>query len=356
MIGGDCATALSLDAEQCDLLGYVCNDVFTSFYDISSLPMKRIGFIVFPGFQILDMAAITVFELANVLASRATYDLQLLSEHGGPLASSAGIKVDTQPFAKANFDTVIVMGDLAVAEPSKGLIDFVRRAKTKSRRMASICTGAFVLAAAGVLDGRRATTHWLKGRELQRRHPEVKVEDDRIFIVDDGVWTSAGMAACIDLALAMVDADCGVELSREIARHMVVYHRRSGGQSQFSALLEMEPKTDRIQDALSYARRNLRKALSVEELADVAHLSPRQFSRAFHGETGQSPAKAVESLRVEAAKTLIESGDHSIEVIARETGFDDPERMRRAFIRKYGQPPQAIKRAARLAEMQLNAA
>ncbi|HEX7914679.1 GlxA family transcriptional regulator [Rudaea sp.] len=314
--------------------------------------MKRIGFVVFPGFQILDMAAVTVFEMANRQAPRARYDIRLLSEHGGMVTSSAGIAVETQSFARANLDTLIVMGDLAVAEPSAGLTGFVRRAQAKSRRTAAICTGAFVLAAAGVLDGRRATTHWLKARELQRRYPQVKVEDDRIFIADDGVWTSAGMAACIDLALALVEDDFGSELSRWIAQHMVVYHRRSGGQSQFSALLELDPQSDRIQSALSYARRNLRKALSVEELADVAHLSPRQFSRVFHDETGHPPAKAVENLRVEAAKTLIETSDHSIETIARETGFGDPERMRRAFMRKYAQPPQAIKRAARRAELE----
>jgi transcriptional regulator GlxA family with amidase domain len=129
---------------------------------------------------------------------------------------------------------------------------------------------------------------------------------------------------------------------------MVVYHRRSGGQSQFSALLELEPKSDRIQTALSYAKRNLRKELSVDELADAASLSRRQFSRAFRVETGQSPARAVETLRVEAARSMIEEGNHPIDVVARENGFSDPERMRRAFIRAYGMPPQAVKRAARL--------
>jgi len=318
--------------------------------------MKRIGFVVFPGFQILDLAAVTVFEMANRQAPHPRYDIRLLSEQGGAVITSAGIAVETRPFARANFDTLIVMGDLAVAEPSLGLTGFVRKAHAKSRRTAAICTGAFVLAAAGVLDGHRATTHWLKARELQRRYPQVKVEEDRIFIADDGVWTSAGMAACIDLALALVEDDFGSELARSIARRMVVYYRRSGGQSQFSALLELDPQSDRIQTALSYARHNLRKTLSVEELAEVAHLSPRQFSRVFHIETGHSPAKAVENLRLEAAKTLIETSDHSIETIARETGFGDPERMRRAFVRKYALPPQAIKRAAQLADAELEAA
>jgi transcriptional regulator GlxA family with amidase domain len=177
----------------------------------------------------------------------------------------------------------------------------------------------------------------------------VKVEEDRIFIVDGPVWTSAGMTAGIDLALAMIERDLGVEIARAVAKKMVVYHRRAGGQSQFSTLLQLEPKSDRIQSALSYARRNLKTALSVEQLAEVANLSPRQFSRAFRSETGQSPAKAVENLRVEAARLLMEQGQLPIDVVARETGFADRERMRRSFLRAFGQPPQAIRRSARVA-------
>jgi transcriptional regulator GlxA family with amidase domain len=175
----------------------------------------------------------------------------------------------------------------------------------------------------------------------------VKVEEDRIFIVDGPVWTSAGMTAGIDLALAMIENDLGAHVARAVAKHLVVYHRRTGGQSQFSALLELEPKSDRIQSALAYAKRNLDKPLAVRQLANSAHLSPRQFSRAFRCETGQSPAKAVESLRVEAARLMLEQGRHPIEVIARQTGFADRDRMRRAFLRAFGQPPQVIRRNAR---------
>lgn len=157
------------------------------------------------------------------------------------------------------------------------------------------------------------------------------------------------MSAGIDLALAMVEMDLGDEIARSVGRKMVVYHRRAGGQSQFSALLELEPKSDRIQSALTYARANLRTRLSVEQLAEVAHLSPRQFSRTFRTETGQSPAKAVENLRVEAARLMMEQGRLPIDVVARETGFADRERMRRAFLRAFGQPPQAIRRSARVA-------
>ena len=308
--------------------------------------MKRLGIVAFPGFQILDLAAASVFEVANLLAGRKAYDVTLLTEPGGQVMSSSGIVVETQMFADPAFDTLIVTGDIGIVTPSDGLVRFVSEAAGLSRRIASICTGAFVLAAAGVLNGRRATTHWGSARELQRRYPAIKVEEDRIFIADGAVWTSAGMTACIDMSLALVEADLGFELSKAVAQKMVVYHRRTGGQSQFSAMLELESKSDRIQQALDYAKRNLRKSLSVGALAEVVNLSSRQFSRTFRAETGQSPAKAIESLRVEAAKSLVEESRHAIDVVARETGFADPERMRRAFIRKFGHPPQTFRRVA----------
>jgi len=309
--------------------------------------MKRIGLLVFPGFQILDLVALTVFEMANATVPRPVYRIELLSEHGGLVRSSAGVQVETLAFDKPVFDTMLVAGSNLLVPPSPGLLAFLREAQEASRRVSSICTGAFVLAEAGLLDGRRATTHWGFARELQQRFPRIKVEEDSIFIVDGSVWTSAGMTACIDLSLALVESDLGVEVSRTVARKMVVYHRRAGGQSQFSALLELEPKSDRIQDALAYAKTNLHRDLSVDQLAEVAHLSPRQFSRAFLAETGQSPARAIEKLRVETARLLIEAGNHSIDRVAEQTGFSDPERMRRAFHRAFGQPPQAVKRAAR---------
>jgi transcriptional regulator GlxA family with amidase domain len=232
-----------------------------------------------------------------------------------------------------------------------GVIKFLRQALGRSRRVAATCVGAFVLAEAGLLDGRRVTTHWNRARELQARFPKVKVEDDRIFITDGPVWTSAGMTAGIDLALAMVEKDLGADTARSVARQLVVYHRRAGGQSQFSALLELEPKSDRIQSALAYAKRNLDKPLTVRQLAEAAHLSPRQFSRAFRAETGQSPAKALENLRIEAARLMLEQSRHPIDVIARQTGFADRERMRRAFLRAFGEPPQVIRQNARAGAM-----
>jgi transcriptional regulator GlxA family with amidase domain len=309
--------------------------------------MQKIGFIVFPNFQVMSFAAITAFEIANLVAGETVYGIRLLSEAGGPVRASAGFCVETEAFDAALYDTVIVGAGMEIEPMTPGLLTFVRQAMQTSRRVAAPCTGAFVLAEAGILDGRCVTTHWAFARDLQARFPRLTVEEDRIFITDGPVWTSAGMSAGIDLALALIEQDLGPETTRAVARKLVVYHRRAGGQSQFSALLELQPKSDRIQTALDYAKRNLRTALSVEQLAGAAHLSPRQFSRAFRAETGQSPAKAVENLRVEAARVMMEQGRHSMDVIAAEAGFADRERMRRAFLRAFGQPPQTIRRNAR---------
>jgi transcriptional regulator GlxA family with amidase domain len=309
--------------------------------------MLRIGIVLYEGFQVINLAITTVFEFANITAGKPVYEVVLLSEHGGAVRTSAGFAVETQAFDDSRFDTVLVVGDNAVIEPGTALIGFLQRAAQTSRRIGSTCTGAFNLAQAGLLDGRRATTHWFFAARLRREYPAVKLEEDRIFIIDGPVWTSAGMTACIDLALALVEKDAGAEIARLVAKKLVVYHRRAGGQSQYSALLELEPRSDRIQTALAYAKQNLHTELSVEQLAEAAHLSPRQFSRSFRAETGQSPAKAVEHLRIEAARLMLESGLHPIEVVARDTGFGDRERMRRAFLRAFGQPPQVIRQASR---------
>jgi transcriptional regulator GlxA family with amidase domain len=309
--------------------------------------MQRVGLVVLPDFQPIYLAALSVFAFANIGAKKTLYEIEILSENGGLVPSSLGTMTDTRKFGVLDYDTLLVGGGTESVTASPGVVDFMQRASVACRRIASICTGAFVLAQAGILDGKRATTHWIAARELQARFPKVKMEEDRIFIIDGSVWTSAGMTAGIDLVLAMVEKDNGAELARSVAHMLVVYHRRAGGQSQHSALLKMDAKSDRIQSALDYARRNLKSQLSVDQLADAAHLSPRQFSRAFRTETGQSPAKAVENLRLEAARLMMEQSRHPVEVVAVEAGFADPERMRRAFIRAFGQPPQVIRRNAR---------
>ena len=314
--------------------------------------MPRVGIVLSPGFQMMFFSASSAFEVANVAAGEQRYDITVLSEHGGPVMSTLGAAVETERFGDpGDFDTIIVGGLMRPTPSSDGLLGFVRAAGVRCRRVASICTGAFILAEAGLLDGRRATTHWLFARELKARFPKVRMEEDRIFIVDGPIWTSAGMSAGIDLALGMIEKDYGADLSLAVARNLVVYHRRAGGQSQHSTLLLMNPKSDRIQSALTFAKQNLGTALGVEQLARVANLSPRQFSRAFRDETGETPARAVEKLRVEAARLMLERGRHSLDVIAAENGFNDRERMRRAFLRNYGQPPQTIRRAARVGSL-----
>jgi transcriptional regulator GlxA family with amidase domain len=310
--------------------------------------MQRIGFVVPEGFQMIGLAAQTVFEFANLVAGKPVYEVRVLSENGGLVRSSLGIALQTERFSGRAFDTLIINGtEDGSPKTTPGLLNFIRRGLKNSRRVTSICTGAFILAEAGLLDGRRATTHWYYARELQTRFPKIKMEEDRIFIIDGPVWTSAGATAGLDLALAMVEKDLGTEAARSVAKKLVMHHRRAGGQSQHSELLALSPKSDRIQNAVRYAERNLGSALSVEKLAQVANLSPRQFSRAFQAETGQSPAKAVEKLRLEAARLMIEQSHHPIDVVAQETGFVDRRRMREAFVRTFGQPPQVLRRNAR---------
>ena len=309
--------------------------------------MLRIGMVVYPGFQTMNLGVVAVLETANFTAPHPLYEIVLLSEAGGLVRSSAGFSVDTQAFDRSKFDTLLVVGDneATVAPPS--LVAFLQKAAKRCRRIGATCTGAFNLAQAGLLDGRKATTHWRFASRLQREYSKINVEQDRIFIIDGPVWTSAGMTACIDLALALVEKDLGPEVARLVAKKMVVYHRRAGGQSQHSNLLAMSAKSDRIQNALTFAQKNLRTKLMVEQLAQAANLSPRQFSRAFHAETGQTPARAVENLRVEAARLMLERSRHSLDVIAVENGFADREQMRGAFVRAFGQPPQTVRRAAR---------
>ena len=309
--------------------------------------MRQIGIAVFPNYSLMSFAAVPVFELANAFNKKPVYALQFLSEKGGKVPTSAGMAVETERFDQRRLDTLIVGGGAVIEPATPGFVAYLKKSLSHCRRVTSICGGAYHLAAAGLLDGRRATTHWAYAKDMQQRYPKVTIDMDRIFVQDGPIWTSAGMTAGIDLALALVEADFGWELTRSISKKMVLYQRRAGGQSQFSTLLELEPKSDRIQSVLKHAKQNLRNALSVEELAEVAHLSPRQFSRVFQSETGQSPAKAIENIRVEEARIMVESGDHSVDEVAMSAGFGDRNRMRRAFLRAFGQPPQSFKRPAR---------
>ena len=306
--------------------------------------MPTIGLIVFPAFSPMNLGVTSVFETANWKLGSAAYEVTLLSEHGGPVATSLGSQIQTSSFKRRRFDTLLMAGGIAIPTATPGLLKYLRSAVHRCRRIASICTGALILAEAGLLDGRRATTHWQFARAMQLRYPKIAVEEDRIFTNDGRIWTSAGMSAGIDLALALVEKDLGAEIARAVARALVVYHRRAGGQSQFSTLLDLDAASDRVQTALTYAREHLSKPLSVRDLAKAAFLSPRQFSRLFKQETGRSPAKAIERLRLESARLMMEAGRFSAEEIARKNGFGNRERMRRSFVRALGQSPQALQR------------
>ncbi len=305
--------------------------------------------LVFPGFELLDLSGpLCAFNLAT-RTKRALYQVSVFSATGGSVASCSGVPIDTLKATRPgkHLDTLLIAGgppDLPV-EGYAETVELIRDLAPRARRVASVCSGAFLLAEAGVLDGRAATTHWKYAADLQRRFPKVRVNADRIFVRDGNVWTSAGITSGIDLTLALIEDDFGIDVSKMVAREMVVYHRRSGGQSQFSAMLELEPPSDRVRDALKFAREHLHEALSVERMADVARISTRQFARLFLKETGDTPARAVERLRAEVALPRVQEGTEPIEIIARNVGFKDKERMRRAFLRIYGHPPRVLRRA-----------
>ena len=308
--------------------------------------MHRVGLVMPANFQVMSYAALAAFDMANFVSEEPFYEIRVLSENGGPVSNNLGVATETVPLDIKSFDTLLLGAACVPTPPSPKLAELLRGAVNDGRRVASICVGAFTLAEAGILDGRRATTHWAFAQELARRFSKVRVEMDRMFIADGQVWTSAGMTAGVDMALGLVEKDMGASIARATAKMMVLHHRRAGGQSQHSAMFELDAKTDRIQNALAFARKNLRESLTIEQLADAARLSPRHFTRVFRLETGLSPARAIENLRLEAARYLLEQGRLPIEEIARETGFGDRERMRRSFLRTYGQTPQSIRNAS----------
>lgn len=307
--------------------------------------------VVFPGFQLLDAAGpIAAFEIAARFQPGA-YQIRVAARQAGLIASSSGVAMPAEALAgRARLDTLIVVGGGGTAEAmhDKPLVAALKRAPARARRVASVCSGAFLLASAGLLDGKRATTHWRGAARLARQFPNIRVEADRIHIRDGAIWTSAGITAGIDLALAMIAEDLGEDIATQVAREMVVYAKRPGGQTQHSALLDLQAQSGRFSKLNAWMRDHLSDDLSVARLAREAAMSPRNFARAYVAETGVTPAKAIERLRAEAARARLERGD-SIEQIAHTTGFGDPERMRRAFVRLYGAPPAALRRTLRRA-------
>jgi transcriptional regulator GlxA family with amidase domain len=311
-----------------------------------------IGFLIFPDFQLLDAAGpISVFDIAGRVAKRKL-PIRVIAATPGAVRSTSGAEMLAYKFGSPSaLSTLIVAGGEGVDAASRNAcnVNFIKAVAARGTRVASVCSGAILLAEAGLLDGRRATTHWQRTQKFLKAYPKVKLEPDQIFVRDGQVWSSAGITAGIDLALAMVADDYGEEVVDRTARQLVLYHRRSGGQSQFSSLLELKAPTGRFGPLLTWAREHLNERLTVEDLAERAGMSSRHFTRAFIAETGATPSKAIERLRIEVARQRVQSSSEAIERVAEVTGFRDPERMRRAFIRAFGQPPQSLRRAARTA-------
>ncbi len=309
-----------------------------------------IGVLIFPDVQILDAAGpISVFEIGARYATGAPA-IRVVAATPGPVRSTSGVEMLARGLKPSSaITTLIIAGGEGVEAAARcpSTLAFVRGLAKRGVRIASVCSGAFILAEAGLLDGRRATTHWQRTRQFLKQYPQVKLEPDQIFTRDGNIWTSAGITAGIDLSLAMVTEDYGDEIAQKTAKQLVLYHRRSGGQSQFSSLLELKAPNGRFGPLLAWAREHLDAPLTVEDLAEQAGMSSRHFTRAFIAETGTTPSKAVERLRIEVARQRVQSSSEAIERVAETTGFRDPERMRRAFIRAFGQPPQSLRRAAR---------
>jgi transcriptional regulator GlxA family with amidase domain len=306
--------------------------------------MRRVVIVVFPGVQTLDVTGPAEVLRAASLLHPPGYEVTVAAPQVGPLVTST---VQFVPDARLDqvsgpIDTLIVAGGQGTrrAEEHPWLTDWIAEAAQRSRRVASVCTGAFLLAKAGLLDGRRATTHWASCAALARRYPEVLVEADPIFVRDGNVATSAGVTAGMDLALALVEEDLGRDVALEAARHLVVFLQRPGGQAQFSAQLAAQV-ADRapLRELQAWIPDHLDEDLTVSALARRACMSDRNFARAFRRETGMTPAAYVETARVERARIALESGDLPVEAIARLAGFGTVETMRRAFRRRVGVSP-----------------
>ncbi len=317
---------------------------------------KRVLFVAFPDVGLLDLTgAQTVFWAATkAMEARglAGYERCTASLDGGLVRSAEGLVLQTDALAAyrpSAVDTLVVPGSphmAQVLDHSAPLVHWLQRASGKTRRTTSVCSGAFLLAAAGLLDHKRATTHWLMFEMMGQRFPTVQIDRDAIFVQQGAVWTSAGVTAGIDLALALVEADCGHDVAMEVARELVVFLKRPGGQSQFSELLQAQADDAHTFDELNlWIAGNLeRRDLTVEFLAERVRMSPRNFARVYKEKTGRTPAKAVEVFRLEAARRFLEDSPRNVDSIARLCGFGDEERMRVTFKRHLGVAPRDYRR------------
>jgi transcriptional regulator GlxA family with amidase domain len=305
--------------------------------------------LAYPAVQLLDVTGpVQVFASANDLIAGAggarPYELRVVAEGGKGATASAGATLAAGPLSNSDepLDTLLVAGgegiEAAIENPV--LVDWVRQRATQARRVASVCTGAFMLAAAGVLDGRRAATHWNYCAKLAQRFPAVRVEPDPIFVCDGSVWTSAGVTAGIDLALALVEEDLGRSMALAVARYLVVFLKRPGGQAQFSAALALQSAENEFGALHDWIDKHLAGDLSLSVLASQVGMSERSFSRHYAEATGQTPARAIERLRVEAARRLLSESRLPMKGIAQRCGFGSEETLRRSFNRLMDVTPQ----------------
>ena len=320
----------------------------------SSGEPRRVAMVAFPAVQILDVTGpleiLSSAGLAETTARRGPgYAIEIVAPALGNLAASCGIRLgvdQTYDDRPESLDTLIVAGGIgstAAAEDER-LLEYVRAVAPRARRVCSVCTGAFILAAAGLLDGRRATTHWAYAARLAERYPAIDVDPDSIYVRDREIWTSAGVTSGMDLALALVEEDCDRELALEVSRWMVLFLKRSGGQSQFSAQLAGQmADRDSIRELQTWVVDHPEADHSVAALASRVAMSPRHFARVFKDEVGQPPARFVECVRVETARRRLEESGRSVEEIADGAGFGTSETMRRAFLRQIGVGPAAYR-------------
>jgi transcriptional regulator GlxA family with amidase domain len=311
--------------------------------------IRAVEVVAFPAFQMLDVTGpLQVFATTNDIVVESggapPYTLRVVAQGGRNVTASAGLGIATEVLSPlgAALDTLVIAGGQGVqaAAADPGLVDWVRARGKMARRTASVCTGAFLLAASGMLDGRRAVTHWSFCAELARHFPAVRVEPDPIFVRDGPVWTSAGVTAGIDLALALVEEDLGRDVALAVARYLVMFLKRPGGQAQFSTALSLQAADDRFGALHAWITTHLKRDLSLPVLAAEAAMSERSFSRHYLEATGLTPARAVERLRVEAARRRLTESRLPIKRIAQQCGFGSEETMRRSFFRLLAVTPQ----------------
>jgi transcriptional regulator GlxA family with amidase domain len=317
---------------------------------------RQIVFIAYDGVSLLDLSGpLEAFRVAAAFARpqnrRAMYECTVVSTRGGGVKTADGVELSTKSvrsLARKPIDTLIVPGAFVVDDVTRdrALVQWVKKNAPACRRVCSVCIGSFLLAAAGILNEHRAATHWMHAPLLASRYPSVTVEPDAIFVHDGVVWTSAGVTSGIDLALALIEQDAGRKAAIEVARILVVYLKRAGGQSQYSALLaaQAHSDSDTFSELELWIAENLQGDLRVEALAEKAHMSPRNFARVYTQTRGRTPAKAVEAIRIDAARRRLEETRDRVATIAEDCGFSDEEQMRSAFIRNLRIPPREYRK------------